>query len=62
MKNKHSQFLEYESAVTAIEYALLASLITVVIAVTVGVVGTQVDGLFVFVKDKVVLAVTPASS
>ena len=45
-----------ESAVTAIEYALLASLIAVVIALTVGTVGTQLNSLYTYVKDQVVLA------
>ena len=39
-------FLRNESGVTAIEYALIAALISVVIATAVGLVGTDVGGLF----------------
>lgn len=46
-----------ESAVAAIEYALIAGLIAVVIVVSVSAVGTQVARLFTFVKDQVVLAI-----
>lgn len=61
MYKKLSHLYEDESAVTAIEYALLAALIAVVIAVTVGTVGTQVNGLFTYVKDRVVFAVSLAT-
>ena len=39
-------FLNDESGVTAIEYALIASLIAVFIIVAVQAVGTQVSGVF----------------
>jgi pilus assembly protein Flp/PilA len=61
MKKTLSQLHEDESAVTAIEYALLAALIAVVIAVTVGTAGTQVNGLLTYVKDRVVFAVSLAT-
>jgi pilus assembly protein Flp/PilA len=47
-----------ESAVTAIEYALLAGLIAAVLAITITVLGDQVKLLFVYVKDQVVLALS----
>lgn len=56
MKKTPSQLHEDESAVTAIEYALLASLIAVVIVVSVGIVGVNLNTLFTSVKDLVVLA------
>ncbi|PHV40001.1 Flp family type IVb pilin [Janthinobacterium sp. BJB304] len=50
--------LSDESAVTAIEYALLAGLIAAVLVVTITVLGDQVKLLFVYVKDQVVLALS----
>lgn len=47
-----------ESAVTAIEYALLAGLIAAVLVVTITLLGDQVKLLFVYVKDQVVLALS----
>ncbi|MNG39907.1 Flp/Fap pilin component [compost metagenome] len=47
-----------ESAVTAIEYALLAGLIAVVLVITITVLGDQVKLLFIYVKDQVVLALS----
>ena len=48
---------EEEDGVSAIEYALLASLIAVVIAVSVGTVGIEVGRMYNEIKDKVVLAI-----
>lgn len=45
------RFMRDDDGATAIEYALLASLIAVVIAVTVGTLGTAVNGLFTRVVD-----------
>lgn len=45
-----------EKAVSSIEYALIASLIVVVIFLSVGAVGTQVNSMYTYVKDRVVLA------
>ncbi|WP_375539600.1 Flp family type IVb pilin [Rugamonas fusca] len=50
------RFHQDSSAVTAIEYALLAALIAVIIVGAVVSVGTQVQLLFEHVKDQVVLA------
>ena len=47
-----------ESAVTAIEYALLAGLIAAVLVLTIMLLGDQVRLLFVYVKDQVVLALS----
>lgn len=47
-----------ESAVTAIEYALLAGLIAAVLVLTITLLGDQVRLLFVYVKDQVVLALS----
>ena len=52
-----SRFLDDESAVSAIEYALLASLIVVVIFASVATVGAQVASLFSYIKDQVILAI-----
>lgn len=50
--------LSDESAVTAIEYALLAGLIAAVLVITIALLGDQVRLLFVHVKDQVVLALS----
>ena len=50
--------LSDESAVTAIEYALLAGLIATVLVITITLLGDQVRLLFVYVKDQVVLAMS----
>jgi pilus assembly protein Flp/PilA len=43
-----------ESGVTAIEYGLLASLIALVIIISVTLVGTHLTGLFTYIADKLV--------
>jgi pilus assembly protein Flp/PilA len=50
------RFLQSEHGVTAIEYALLAGLISVVIVLTVTAVGSKVGDLFNYVKDQLVAA------
>lgn len=45
------QFARDEEGVTAIEYGLIAALIAVVIVGTVKVVGTELDGIFVKIRD-----------
>ncbi|HEU4817060.1 Flp family type IVb pilin [Janthinobacterium sp.] len=57
MKSLFSR-LSDESAVTAIEYALLAGLIAAVLVITITLLGDQVKQLFVYVKDQVVLALS----
>lgn len=47
---------EDQSAVTSIEYAMLASLIAVVIAVGVASAGSELLQLYTNIKDQVVLA------
>ena len=50
-------FASSESGVTSIEYALIGSLIAVVIVVSVGNVGAAVQGLYELVAEKVAEAV-----
>ena len=54
----HFRRISDESAVTAIEYALLAGMIATVLAITITVLGDQVKLLFSYVKDQVVLALS----
>lgn len=49
------QFLQDEEGVTAIEYGLIAALIAVVIIVSVGLVGTKLDGIFNYIQGKLVV-------
>lgn len=56
MNNWLLRFYRDSSAVTAIEYALLAALIAVVIVGSVTVVGSQVLQMYNNIKDQVVLA------
>ena len=56
MKNPIQRFLHSEQGVTAIEYALLGGLIAVVIVAAVSTVGSQLSGIFTYVKDQVVAA------
>lgn len=51
-------YLHEDSAVTSLEYALLASLLAVVLVIAIGLLGDQVKQLFVFVKDQMVLALS----
>ena len=53
---------EEHEAVTSIEYALIASLIAVVIVVSVGLVGTNASTLFGMVSDCVIFASSGAGS
>lgn len=55
MKEALVRLCDSEDGVTSIEYALLASLIAVVIVVSVGTVGIAVARLFDDVKDKLIL-------
>jgi pilus assembly protein Flp/PilA len=52
MKKLIKKFLTEEDGVTAIEYALIASLIAMAIIVTVGEAGQKVSGLFATVETK----------
>lgn len=56
MKFSLLRFCDDQSAVSSLEYALLGSLIAVVIVVAVAGAGSNLGNLFVFVKDQVVLA------
>ncbi len=44
--NKILNFLHDESGATAIEYGLIAALISIVLVVTLALVGTNLDGVF----------------
>ncbi|SCV00637.1 Flp pilus assembly protein pilin Flp [Cupriavidus necator] len=48
------QFLRDEDGVTAIEYGLIASLIAVVIIVSVQTVGNKLNEVFTFIQGKLV--------
>lgn len=50
------RFYGEEAAVSSLEYALLGSLIAVVIVASVASAGSSLNKLFIFVKDEVVLA------
>lgn len=56
MKKALLRLYKDESAVTSIEYALMGTLIAVVIVVSVGSVGVNLSALYNYVRDKVVLA------
>ncbi len=56
------KFIECEEGVTAMEYALLGGLISVVIVVAVTSVGTNVNALFTFVANQVAAAVTASGA
>lgn len=58
VQNPIERFIRNESAVTAIEYALLAGLIAVVIVASVTYVGSQVLALFNYVSSKVDQAIS----
>ena len=58
MKSPLLRFIRSDSGVSAIEYALLAGLIAVVIVVSVGTAGTQLVALFTYVKTQVVQAMS----
>jgi pilus assembly protein Flp/PilA len=52
-----SHFFEAEEAVTAIEYALLAALITVAIVGSIGVLGLATGGIYSAVSDALAAAI-----
>jgi pilus assembly protein Flp/PilA len=51
MKNLFSRFLKDESGATAIEYGLIAALVSVVIITVLGEVGTNLETVFGNVRD-----------
>ena len=53
-----TRFLKDESGATAIEYGLIAALIGVVLATTLGLLGKQLDTTFTKVKDSLANAGT----
>ena len=50
--------LHEDSAVTALEYALLASLLAVVLVIAISLLGDQVKLLVIYVRDQVVLVLS----
>jgi pilus assembly protein Flp/PilA len=58
MKNIFARFMKDESGATAIEYGLIAALISVGIISGAGVVGTQLSGLFTNIGTKMTAART----
>lgn len=50
--NKTKDFFADESGAAALEYGLLAALIAAVIALAVGGIGTNLNSVFNYVKDK----------
>jgi pilus assembly protein Flp/PilA len=55
-----TQFLNDESGATAIEYGLIAGLISVVIAASVTTIGTDLKTIFTSIATKLTAAATPA--
>ena len=53
LKTSFRKFLKQEEAVTAIEYALIASLIAVVIVGTVKTLGTTLSGVFTTITNAI---------
>jgi pilus assembly protein Flp/PilA len=58
MKSLVSRFLKDESGATAIEYGLIAGLVSVVIITVLGLVGTQLTAVFTKIKDALIVAAT----
>ncbi|MDP9902716.1 Flp family type IVb pilin [Variovorax ginsengisoli] len=54
MKNAIVNFLRDEEGATAIEYGLIAGLISIAIAVVVGTIGTNLNDLFTTISEKLV--------
>ncbi|MEM9633519.1 MAG: Flp family type IVb pilin [Pseudomonadota bacterium] len=52
MKNLISRFVKDESGATAIEYGLIAGLLSVVIVAAVSATGTSVSGIFSVISGK----------
>ncbi|WP_190287743.1 Flp family type IVb pilin [Massilia sp. NR 4-1] len=55
MNNCLSHFLDDESAVSATEYALFTTLVTVAVFASVVTVGDEVLNLYTYIKDRLVL-------
>ena len=56
MRNVLTRFLNDESGVTAIEYGLIAALISIVIIGAAGLVGTQLAGVFTRISTQLAAA------
>ncbi|MBN9668859.1 Flp family type IVb pilin [Roseibium aggregatum] len=62
MKNLFSRFVKDESGATAIEYGLIAGLLSVVIVAAVTSTGTNLSGIFSAISTKLGTASTTAGS
>jgi pilus assembly protein Flp/PilA len=51
-----AEFVQEDDGVTAIEYALLASIITLAAVGTMGALGTQLSDMMTFIKSKIVIS------
>lgn len=56
MKNLFARFANDESGATAIEYGLIAGLISIGIVTAVGIAGTQISAIFTTVSTKLTAA------
>jgi pilus assembly protein Flp/PilA len=56
MDNAFSRFIKNESAISSIEYALLASLIAMIILANISALGTALLGLYTTIQDKIASA------
>lgn len=56
MKNVFARFVKDESGATAIEYGLIAALVSVVIITVLGQVGTNLTNVFGKIRDSLKLA------
>lgn len=50
--NLIKNFIQDESGATAIEYGLIAALISIVLVITLALVGTNLDGVFTAISDE----------
>jgi pilus assembly protein Flp/PilA len=62
MKNLITRFQNDESGATAIEYGLIAGLVSVVIILAITIVGTQLDAIFDKIGAALKLAATTATT
>jgi pilus assembly protein Flp/PilA len=60
MKNLISRFQNDECGATAIEYGLIAGLVSVVIIFALGVVGDELTNVFTFISDELADTLVPA--
>ncbi|HET8880663.1 MAG TPA: Flp family type IVb pilin [Solimonas sp.] len=61
MLNKVMNFLRDEEGASAVEYALIAGLIAVIIVAAVALLGTSFDDVFQYIADQLSGSVTPTT-